>query len=458
MEKELEKDFVKKIIKLLKEFIDQVEATKALAYDNYKLSVKQYSTCIKKYSDALGKAKEKVDSGVEDLSLLIAVDATEKLQSKYNQTKQKINIIPSSMLVSLISNLDYFIANMLKEAMSCQEGTIYTLVSPISYAEINEFENINQIKEYYIEKVIENLFRESHENIFKCLDEKYSISNIRKYDIYDVLIFITEIRNIIVHNNGLINMSFKANMKKYRIDYEKYDIIKKNRVTLKPSKLNDIGLILLNFSIRFFWEYVSHFVKDEELLDFCYGEANNICLKYYLDKQEDFCINLYDFILKKKLDSSNRFLFTINKCMCLKKKHKSEEMLKVLNSLDWSNCDEKFKFAKTLLLDDFDESIKYIKQNNFDEMEYRFQFWPLCEDFVKTEIFRTKYRELYGFEYEKKLKDIDLTDVEQEINKLSEKDQDKIKEINRTDEDKITDKSKEESKEENDEHNDKKAD
>ena len=118
-------------------------------------------------------------------------------------------------------------------------------------------------------------------------------------------------------------------------------------------------------------------------------------------------ISIVDYILRnnQQHSSADEFLFTINKCIALKAR-KNESYKKILDRLDWSNCDNKFRMAKAVLLDDYNTACKIMEILDKDNMLQAYIEWPLFKDFVVTEEFKQKFRELYGIEFEAKMADI----------------------------------------------------
>ncbi|MBR3934017.1 MAG: hypothetical protein IKJ68_08945 [Clostridia bacterium] len=92
----------------------------------------------------------------------------------------------------------------------------------------------------------------------------------------------------------------------------------------------------------------------------------------------------------------------LNKCIALKER-KSDTYKKILEKLDWSNCDTDFKMARAILLDETDDVISIIRTLDKEEMIHAYIGWPLFKNFTKTDKFKKEFANIYGVEFEEKL-------------------------------------------------------
>lgn len=71
--------------------------------------------------------------------------------------------------------------------------------------------------------------------------------------------------------------------------------------------------------------------------------------------------------------------------------------------MDWSAMSDKFKLAKAVLVDDFDNAYKIMRKIGKDEEEmeqFGYQEWPLFQEIREEDQFKEVYKEIYGVEYE----------------------------------------------------------
>ena len=357
------------------------------------------------------KKLEKVMNELEkDTSKEVSTEARIKLEnfknlkSKQKETQALLDLIPSSMIVTLISSFDYCLSRLIKVAYNFNPDILMAEKKGISIQEIGDLESMADVKNYFIDKIIDAQFRESHMLLFEYIEKTFSIKGIKEFCEYKNILFISEIRNIIVHNDGFLNVEFKNCIKKYGVNIN-YDFMfdENNKLRLELEQINFVRENLICFFVKLFYVFVFHFCKkNKQVIENLSNEINNIALKYYQKRNYNISLSIFNFMLQEKLKSSDKFMYTVNKCMCLKSMGRMDEVNKVLHGLDWSNCDRIFLFAKFLLLDDFENALKYIKENP-DDMEYKFQFWPICKPLIKKNEFRILYKTLYGKDFSYKI-------------------------------------------------------
>ena len=66
----------------------------------------------------------------------------------------------------------------------------------------------------------------------------------------------------------------------------------------------------------------------------------------------------------------------------------------MLERLDWSNCENQFKLARDVLLENYDDACLMMEQLDKDEMLYAYIEWPLFKRFIKTQQFKEKFKSI----------------------------------------------------------------
>lgn len=78
-----------------------------------------------------------------------------------------------------------------------------------------------------------------------------------------------------------------------------------------------------------------------------------------------------------------------------------EECKSILLNKDWSAADVKFRFAKNVLLEKYDDAIKNMHEmGNTASAKFAYNDWPLLNKFRKTEKFKKTYKEIFKCEFE----------------------------------------------------------
>ena len=75
----------------------------------------------------------------------------------------------------------------------------------------------------------------------------------------------------------------------------------------------------------------------------------------------------------------------------------------VLKHMDWTNCSDKFIYAKYVLLEDVDNIIRYMHKFTETDWKLNYQNWPLFNTLRTQEYFKIEYKKIFN---EETLKDL----------------------------------------------------
>lgn len=433
---EQKKKFCDRIIEVLKDFIIKADSMKEYVFSAMNEQTKKLISFMKKSNKEVSLLSELfVDKDTIESTAQIEIDLEnyKNLQDKIKGTSYCSKLVINGEIVSLISAFDYFLRDLLKETCIFQyeEFNNFSNIKDIAlkFGEIKNCNSIDEVKNYCIEKYLDGLFAGSHDFIFEEIKNKFNVKDIKNHNHYKDLLFVTELRNIIVHNDSQISIMFRNKMDELKIDYKQYGMIDDNGIVkINPNNIEYIFEILIFCAIYISLSFAIQFSKKnkDELENFL-SNINDIGLNC-INRHYKISIELYDCLLKMAKSSSDKFLYTINKCIALKDGNQITEMENQLNSLDWSNCNNSFKFAKNCLLNEYDEAIEFLKKRSTEEKEewkFNLQVWPLCKQLVKSEVFLKEYPIIFDEEFENKIKvwentKKDLDEIEKEIRKMIE--------------------------------------
>ena len=330
-------------------------------------------------------------------------------------------MIPGNIIVSTISTIDYFVFEVLHTLLDYDKNLANSIdIKQFSYKDIQGLKRIQDVKEYCLSTYLESLFFGSHDELFETMSKKFNLASIKKIDRYKDFIFVTELRNIIVHHDSKISLKFKINMEKHKIDYAKYNFFDKNGyISLNSDNILWIIETCLAVALQMYLEICEHYVgRNSKLNDAYITTINSICVDLISSGYSKVCYGIYDIMLSREQYRKDYYLLSINKALCLKKMHKRDELEKFLDATDWSDAPQDFILAKNILLENYEMAVECMDKVNLLNWECGYQDWPLCTSFVKTELFKEKYVSIYGHAYEKKVTRGKLT--EEEVLKIIE--------------------------------------
>ena len=114
---------------------------------------------------------------------------------------------------------------------------------------------------------------------------------------------------------------------------------------------------------------------------------------------------MYDFALNipAKYLSSDAYkkMFLINKCIVLDNLHRNDKAIKLLNSVDWSACEDSYKLCVSILRKDYKSAVKHmtsISKSKISEKDY--SEWPIFTKFKKTSYFKSAFKKKFRKDFD----------------------------------------------------------
>lgn len=379
---------------------------------------------VDSYSDYLKENGELIKENKNLKRYKLATKFSRKadiIEKRSIRAKKSLSLIPKNFVVSLVSEYDSFLGNLLKSFYRKKPELLNSIERKISYTELVCFESIDNARDHILEKEVESVLRKSHTEHFDIMEKKFSINLRKNLKIWSDFIELTERRNLFVHCNGIVTSQYLS-------------VCSQNNVNIKSKKagqklvasadyiensfriLNEIAIKLTHV----LWRKV--FPDERKSADDAL-----ISLSYDLLQQKRYSlvINVLDLFINtiKKFhdDTMKRFLI-INLSIAYKLSGDKKSSDKELSKYDWSSCDYLLKLAHSVLLEDYDKSANFMRKviATKDLSEDAFLHWPLFEDFRKEDQFKEIFLESFGkeaFEIDnEKVEEIESNDSVDDIN------------------------------------------
>lgn len=309
------------------------------------------------------------------------------------------DIISESLFVSLISKYDAFLNNLLINLYNIKPEIINSSDKKISFSDFYSMKDIDLAKKYIIEKEVESVLRDSHEEHFRYLENKLWMKLREDLDIWWKFIELTERRNLIVHNNWIINNQY-------------FSVCDKNKNTWNKNKVWDKIKIDMLYFIECYYVLYELTVKLTITiwcklmpweLDEIDKELNNICFDLLNLKEYKLADKLLDFACsqKKFSNNENKYIFIINKSLSKYLQWEKEIAKNIIWCTDWSAFWDDFKLAVSIINENYNESYKLIKKIwlNWDIDKNAYIEWPLFNEIKKEKDFRKTYEEIFWESY-----------------------------------------------------------
>ncbi|SFP86113.1 hypothetical protein [Hymenobacter arizonensis] len=310
-------------------------------------------------------------------------------------------IIPSSLLVSLVSQFDSFIGKLIKEIFQVKPEILSSSEKSLTFARLLELKSIEEARESLIEKEVETILRDSHTEHFIWLESKLGIPMRKDLPIWQDFIELTERRNLFVHSDGIVSNQYLSVCRQNNVKLKK-PLKPGDKLVVNSEYFESAYKCLYELSVKLtqvVWRKI--LPTDLEKAD---NSLNEIC--YDLLQQKHFNISdvLLDFAtttLKKHYNEESKNTLFVNKALSYKLGGNQKACNELVSSKDWSACSDKFKIAKEALLGNHENVAQIMKklgsEGDIDKASYK--MWPLFNDFRETDLFLETYKELFNEDY-----------------------------------------------------------
>ncbi|WP_157379637.1 hypothetical protein [Burkholderia ubonensis] len=314
------------------------------------------------------------------------------------------HILASSLFIGVFSQFDAFMGSLLKEVYSARPELFKGINKDISLKDLIDMGSIEAVKQYILEKDIDTFRRESYSEQFAILERKFSIKTLRKCDEWKPFIEMSQRRNLLTHNDGVVNEQYLQALKNEGYDHKSIPTIGK-RLRVKPHYFVVTCLVLSTLSVM-----LTHTLWRALLPEDIERESRSLTETVYdllLHERYNVAIPIGKFSLKpevtKNIAEADIRVRAINLAIAYKHCDAMDEARKLLNSYDWSATPRDFALAKQVLYDEFPEAIESmleIGRNGMFVSQIAYHDWPLFVDFRKRQDFRDAYRKIYDCDFE----------------------------------------------------------
>jgi len=343
----------------------------------------------------------------------------DQLSKNYQTSSLASKIIPESLFVSLISQYDSYLNQLLRILFNIRPEYINNSDRELTFFDLNNFNSIEEAREFIIEKEIESVLRKSHSEHFTYLENKIGMPLKKELPIWKTFIEITERRNLFVHCDGIVSSQY-------------IKVCKENKCLEKDIELNQRLMADLNYfntAYECLYEITTKLTHTiwrkliKEDIKQADEKLNEICYELLADGQYKLADILLDFACKqtKHHNDLTKNLFIVNKSLSQFLQDNKENALEIINSKDWSASSDDFKMAHLILSEKIDEAYTLMKKigKDGDVHKENYKAWPLFYKLRKQEKFKKLYKEIFKEEY--KVLEIPKRPIQELIEELVDK-------------------------------------
>ncbi len=356
-----------------------------------KLSDEKREELKQRYADKIVIEKKEGEEGApksftwsvsEDVGLEVA-QVIKKFQRRYKQTA----LLYRSSLVTLVSSAEWFLAQLLHDYFGEYPEAVGAHEKAFSLDDLRSMGTIDDAKSRLIETRVEEVLRGSLSDWLEYLKTKVKLSLGYVGEFRDCLVEVTQRRNLLIHNGGIVNSIYMA-----RVPEE-------SRQGLAAGDSVDVSQEYLDRAICTFervflligaelWKKLAP--EDQSR----FGVLSDIAWRDLLAERWSVAEGLSYFIMQdKKLPEVSRLIGMFNYSQSLKWQDRFEEVRSQVVEADFSAKQPKFRLSQLALLDDEDGFFGLLPQvlQSGEVAEADLRSWPLFRAMRDTDTYREKY-------------------------------------------------------------------
>ncbi|MFC5757210.1 hypothetical protein [Rhizobium sp. GCM10022189] len=308
--------------------------------------------------------------------------------------------IPQMLIMGIVSSYEHQLSLFARVIIELNPRIIVSKEKTVSLLEILEADSIESAKQRFIDKEVENIFREGPEKQIEWFETKVGIDNIRKgHKNIDRFLELFERRNLFAHNNGCVNGVYLSKVsKKYVRDngIKKGDILRAG-----PKYFHEALDLIIEFGVKLMQVCWRKIAPDEQDL----ADSMLSTLTFELIQIGEYRLANYLLVFARSLrgkrtDIFNR-IFIVNHANSCKLLGNEKEALEILDSVDWSASASNFQCCVAAVRGNVDETVKLLKKIGRDGeiTALAYQEWPVFYHVRDHEAFRKGFKSVFGVDY-----------------------------------------------------------
>ena len=306
-----------------------------------------------------------------------------KIRSEYKKNsavqKQK-DILYSGTLMLLVTYFENTVAKIFRIDFQRHPGRMSLENKTVAYSILEMSENIQEVRDHLIDIEVNNLMYKSASEWITYLKKNLKLNLDYVTEKLPELKEIIARRNIIVHNDGIVNNVYLSQVKDE-------DLKKGDKLTVSRSYIDSAIDLIETIGTAIIIEiWLKECTKNTDEFE---KIAAVIFDEYLLTERWSAAIIFYEICLSSnKLVQSDVLLCKINRWQCYKWLDKYEQIESEIDQLDSSACKTKYELGILALQDKFEEFFTvYEGQSEIGEDEI--EEWPLFKNVRKSEAYRT---------------------------------------------------------------------
>jgi hypothetical protein len=297
------------------------------------------------------------------------------LRAAFTQPAAQGNILRRGALVLLVSFFETLESDLIHFHFSRYPGA---LPKPeersINLAELRELGDIDEVERYLADKEVADILRGSLPKQLKYFEKLRIDLKPLSDDCRDELIEIDQRRNLLVHNDGIVNKIYLTRTPESRLRDKKVEIgcqlsVSHKYLSRAIETVHLFGFILIQLCWR-------HWIKDEQ------DEADKVFIELTYDSlvqgKYDFVKRLAGFAPIARVSKAIARRIAINHAIALRELGEKDEIRKAVKGCDWLPQEIEVQIALCTLREEYERVYSLLaKAAETGEIKRMWIDWPL---------------------------------------------------------------------------------
>lgn len=332
----------------------------------------------------------------------------QRLGKKKARAERAFELVPPSYFVSLVSSYDSFFGGLVRCLYNICPEKIKDEEMTFNYRQLQEFDNLNDVKKRIIDKRVETLLRESHVEQIDWLAKSLGVGTLRAFKGWSDFVEITERRNLFVHANGTVSTQYMDNCRKHSaldICIIEGNQLKVDKVYFDKAfkTLYKIAIMLSQMVLRV--KYYEKAGPD------CNSSIDKVLIgnvfDLIVDKHYDVAIDVSEMVLTNPKFTHNVFdkmYIVLNYAQAYKWSGNEAKCKEILDKEDWTAYTNELLVPKFALEENYPEVYRRMRElgrgNQYITIS-SYREWPIFQLLREQQEFENVFAEIFGEEFSK---------------------------------------------------------
>jgi hypothetical protein len=317
-------------------------------------------------------------------------------QRRFDRFSAASKTIPRSFLTSIVSHYDAFVGALLRSMFYLRPEMLNASERQLTFAELSEFTSLDDAREYIVEKEVESVIRNSHDDQFRWMESRFKVELRKDLSSWPRFIEVMERRNLFVHCNGIVSTQYLRVCQQHKALLPE---IKLGDELQAPSEyFENAHEVIVEIGVKLAY-VLWRKLRPEEVED-ADNAINEVALNLIRDERFLLARTLLDFACSQKKFGSEsiRRVLILNQAQVHKWTGDDDGMEKILQSQDWTASNEKFQLAVAVLRGEFAGAASLMRRIGAESSPNKgdYKEWPIFRQFRDTKEFAEAYVRIFG--------------------------------------------------------------